>query len=128
MRTLYTAFALGLFLAVAACSKAEQQNTQAEAQAKTDAAAQDVKEGAQKAGTEIKEGAQAAGTEIKEGVKDVGFDVKQVANDEDVKKATAEVKSALKDLGVSVKKAAKETQDEPKASDGAKSTGSNDNG
>jgi gas vesicle protein len=115
MRTLVTAAALGLLLAVAACNQADQQKT------KTDAEA--AQASAQQAGNDIAASAKAVGEDVKTSAKDVSIDVKKVANDPEVKKAQGELKAALKDFGASVKDAAKKNQHE-----GGKSTGSNDNG
>jgi hypothetical protein len=98
MRTLASAAGLGFVLALAACSQAEQDKTQASA----NEAASDVAAASRDVGEDVKEGAQKVGAEIKE-----------VTSDPDVKAAASETKEALKDLGSSIAGAAR--NDEGKA-------------
>jgi hypothetical protein len=93
MRNLAYAVTLGFALAIAGCTQAEQDKTQANA----NEAAADVKTSAENVGQDVKEGAQKAGAEIKD-----------VTSDPDVKAAANEAKDALKGLGSAIKDAAKD--------------------
>src|ERR1700731_3422232 len=93
-RTTATALVLGLTLAVAGCSKADQQKAQAD----TNATAQDVKATTQAAGQAVKADAQKLGQDIKAAGKDTGKDLKAIGKDPEVKKAANELKASLKDL------------------------------
>jgi hypothetical protein len=106
-RTFVTAGAIGLLLAVGACSKADQQKTNADAQA----AAGDVKAGAAETTEDVKAQADKLGADIKKSAKESGNDLKAIAKDPEVKKAAHELKGSLKDLGSAVKDASKKTKD-----------------
>ena len=108
MRTLMTASLLGLVLAVGACSKADQQKTQADTQTATT----DVKQTGEQAGQEVKADAAKLGADIKSSAEKGGKDLKSIAKDPQVKKAANDLKSSLKELGGAVKDASKKTRNE----------------
>ncbi|MDE2486946.1 MAG: hypothetical protein KGO51_06065 [Alphaproteobacteria bacterium] len=116
MRTLIMAGAIGLALAVAGCSKTDQQTTQADA----NATAQDVKTSSQQAGNEVKADATKLGQDIKTSAEKSGHDLKAIAKDPEVKKAAGDLKASLKELGTSVKDASKKHKDGSDTSDAAK--------
>jgi hypothetical protein len=90
MRTIASAAVIGFTLALAACTQAEQDRTQAEA----NEAASDVQSGAVEVGNEMEANLDKAGDELKE-----------IARDPDVQRAGDEAEAALKSLGSAIKNA-----------------------
>jgi len=107
MRSIVVASILGLAIAVTACSRAEQQQTEAD----TRQAGNELQANAAEAGDKLEVGAKDVGADVKEGAQKAGAEIKDVANDPDVKAAAGEVKDAFKSLGTAVKDAGRETKE-----------------
>ena len=106
-RTLLTAGALGLLLAVAGCDRREQSNTTNTTTTTTTTTTTNT---SATNTSDLQADAQNLAADVKEKAKNAGGDLKAITKDPEVRKAAEELKGSLKDLGTAVKDASKDTK------------------